>query len=93
MYHYIEDKEFLKKLRSVCSNLVNQLVQEINNEGKMIVVAHSVGSGSRNLETQNEFEPVDLDYNISIIHSWNINDCQGIKEYIVIKYIFYVFCS
>lgn len=47
----------------------------------MIVVAYSVGSGSRNLETQNEFEPVDLDYNISIIRSWNINDCQGIKEY------------
>ena len=86
MYHYIEDKEFLKKLRSVCSNLVNQLVQEINNEGKMIVVAHSVGSGSRNLETQNEFEPVDLDYNISIIRSWNINDCQGIKEYIRKKF-------
>ena len=83
MYHYIEDKEFLKKLRSVCSNLVNQLVQEINNEGKMIVEAHSVVGGSRNLETQNEFEPVDLDYNISIISSWIINDCQGIKEYIM----------
>lgn len=86
MYHFIEDKEFLKNLRSVCSNLVNQLVQEINNEGKMIVEAHSVGSGSRNLETQNEFEPVDLDYNISIIRCWDINDCQGIKEYIRKKF-------
>lgn len=84
MYHYIEDKEFIKNLRSVCSSIVNQLVQRINNGNVMEVEAHMVGSGARNLETQNANNPIDLDYNIGIVklYSYNINDCGKIKEYI-----------
>lgn len=84
MYHYIEDKEFLKKMRRLCSDIVNQLVQRINNDGHLFVEAHLVGSGARNLVTQNENEPVDLDYNLCIIDSYdiNINDGRRIKEHI-----------
>lgn len=84
MYHYIEDKEFLKNMRNVCSNLVNQLVQRINNGNVMEVEAYMVGSGARNLETQNANNPIDLDYNIGIVklYSYDINDCDKIKEYI-----------
>ena len=82
MYHFITDKEYLKKLKSCCSDIINQLVQFINEDGVMEVQAHLVGSGARNLITQNEQEPVDLDYNMEILDSgeFNINDGRGIEE-------------
>lgn len=84
MYHYIENKEFLKNLRSVCSDIVNQLVQQINNDGELLVEAHLVGSGARNMVTQNANEPVDLDYNLCIVDTFgmDINDGRCLKEYI-----------
>ena len=81
MYHYIEDKVFLKDLKYLCSNIINQLVQLINNDSLMEVEAHLVGSGAKNLITQNSNEPIDLDYNLMIIHS-EINSGREIKEYI-----------
>lgn len=88
MYHFIEDKEFLKKLRSICSDLINQLVMAINNEGEMDVRAYLVGSGARNLETQNANQPVDLDYNLEIVDSvsFDINDGRSIKQYVTKKF-------
>lgn len=84
MYHYIQDKEFLKRLRGTCSDIVNQLVQSINNDSVMTVKACIVGSGAKNLITQNENEPIDLDYNLCIVSTESINilDCRGIKEYV-----------
>ena len=82
MYHYIEDKAFLKNLRSTCSDIVNQLVQAINRDGKIEVKAHLVGSGARNMETQNANEPVDLDYNLWICSCDDYKKCREIKEYI-----------
>lgn len=84
MYHYISDKEFLKQMRGLCSNIINQLVQIINNDSIMTVEAHLVGSGARHLETQNANEPIDLDYNICILDmaKFNINEGGKIKEYI-----------
>lgn len=83
MYHYVEDKVFLKDMKYLCSNIINQLVQLINNDSIMEVEAHLVGSGARNLITQNSNEPIDLDYNLMIIDSEiNINNCREIKEYI-----------
>ncbi len=37
MYHYIQNKDFLKRLKSTCSDIVNQLVQCINN-GSVIIM-------------------------------------------------------
>lgn len=84
MYHYIEDKEFLKRLRGTCGDIVNQLVQSINNDSVMTVKACLVGSGAKNLITQNENEAIDLDYNLCIVRTKSINilDCRGIKEYV-----------
>lgn len=84
MYHYIQDKEFLKRLKGTCSDVVNQLVQSINNDSVMTVNACLVGSGAKNLITQNENEPIDLDYNLCIVSTESIDilDCRGIKEYV-----------
>lgn len=84
MYHYIEDKDFLKRMKCCCADIINQLVQRINNDGVMTVEAHLVGSGAKNLITQNANEPIDLDYNLCIIECFEIDPNNGheIKEYI-----------
>lgn len=84
MYHYITDKDFLKRMRGLCSGIINQLVQRINNDSVMTIESHLVGSGAKNLETQNENNPIDLDYNLCILSTeeLDINDCRSIKEYI-----------
>ena len=84
MYHWITDKDFLGRMRRECSDVVNRLVTIINNDNVMSVEMHMVGSGTRNLETQNEKEAIDLDYNINIldVYDYDINDCKRIKEYI-----------
>ena len=84
MYHYIEDKDFLKRMKSLCSDIINRLVQSINNDSVMTVEAHLVGSGARNLITQNAKEPIDLDYNLCVLEVFGIsfNDGRAIKEHI-----------
>lgn len=88
MYHWVEDKKFLGRMKGLCSNIVNQLVQLINNEGKMHVRAYLVGSGAKNLITQNADEAIDLDFNLEIIdcYEFDINDCKNIKNYIGEKF-------
>ncbi|MCH5152340.1 MAG: hypothetical protein J1F68_00055 [Clostridiales bacterium] len=87
MYHYIDDKEFLQRMRRRCSDIVNQLVTAINNDDLMTVKAHLVGSGAKNLETQNASAPIDLDYNLVVINSsCPINDGKQIKNYIMKKF-------
>lgn len=84
MYHYIDDKVFLKDMKQVCSDIVNQLVQRINNDSVMTVEDHLVGSGAKNLITQNAKEPIDLDYNLCIVEVFGtrFNNGKAIKEYI-----------
>lgn len=84
MYHYIEDKDFLKRMRSHCSDMINQLKQSINNDSVMTVEAHLVGSGAHNLITQNANEPIDLDYNLCVLEVFGTrpDDGRAIKEHI-----------
>lgn len=87
MYHYIEDKGFLNRMKSLCAGIINQLVQSINNDVYMTARANLVGSGAKNLVTQNENEPIDLDYNIIIGTKYvGIYKGQEIKEYIRKKF-------
>lgn len=84
MYHWIKDWEFLGKMKRSCSDIVNQLVQEINKDKRMFVRAFLVGSGARNLFTQNGNQPIDLDYNLEIIDydCYDFSNEREIKEYI-----------
>ena len=88
MYHWIKDRKFLGKMKRLCSDVVNQLVQEINKDDRMFVRSFLVGSGARNLFTQNGNQPIDLDYNLEIIN-YNYRDFstrREIKEYIRKKF-------
>ena len=84
MYHYIEDKKFLGEMKHLCADIINRLVQSINNDDLMTVEAHLVGSGAKNLITQNAEEPIDLDYNLCVLEVFGIsfNDGRKIKEHI-----------
>ena len=84
MFHYITDDEYLKKLKYTCSDIINQLVQHINNDSVLQVEAHLVGSGAKNLITQNANKPVDLDYNLFITDFLKLrqNDGRGISTYV-----------
>ena len=84
MYHYISDKQFLKQMHRVCADILNQLVQRINNDDVLEVNAFTVGSFPKHLVTQNGDKPIDIDYNLCIIDTFqvNINDGKKIKEYI-----------
>ncbi|SHJ50640.1 hypothetical protein [Pseudobutyrivibrio xylanivorans] len=79
MYHYVEDKVFLHESYSICADLVNQLVQHLKHydiESRMTLV----GSGKRNMVTQNGNEPIDYDFNLILEQVPNFNDCRYIKE-------------
>ena len=88
MFHFIDDKIFLSNLRSTCADLVNQLKQEINRNDVMEVDTYLVGSGARNLITQNGNEPVDLDYQLEVVSFNGVewSECRKIKEYVRNKY-------
>ena len=86
MYHYIADRNFLSRMKTYAADTVNRLVQEINNNGLMKVRSELVGSGRKNLITQNASEPVDLDYNLIIEwldqSEFGFYDGKRIKEYV-----------
>ena len=83
MYNHVDDKKFIKKLRTNCSGVVNELVMLINSEDYLKVEMQMVGSGAKNLITQNADKPIDLDYNLNIVDiDGDINDGSEIKEYI-----------
>ena len=79
MYHYVEDKQYIKQANIFCSNLVNQLVQRLNNIG-IKAGMYVVGSKRRNMITQNEKEPIDFDYNVLIENVYSYPDIRRLKE-------------
>jgi hypothetical protein len=78
MYHWVEDKDYLKRSYSVCADIVNQLVQNLKNygiEAKMNVV----GSKGRNMMTKNAQEGVDYDFNLLIVNADELGDERALK--------------
>lgn len=81
MYHYVEDKNILKGAQSACSILMSELEEELREKG-INSQFFLVGSGARNMVRQNEKEPIDFDYNLTIISCNDFNNCKLIKEQI-----------
>jgi len=79
MFHYVNDKDYLKRAQSYCSGLLSDLTQELLDKN-ISSQFFLVGSGARNMVTQNANEPIDFDYNLYIQKCNNINNCQSIKE-------------
>ena len=79
MYYYVEDKQFLRRAQRDSSSMLTELVEELRRNG-MNSQFFLVGSGGRNMVTQNENGPFDFDYNLNILSCPNWNDARGIKE-------------
>ncbi|MBR5637724.1 MAG: hypothetical protein IKW81_12420 [Pseudobutyrivibrio sp.] len=85
MYHYVEDKKFLHKSYSFSADIVNQLVQHLKHfdiETQMSLV----GSGNRNMVTQNGNGPIDFDFNLIIEYAPDIRDCRYIKDTVMLAF-------
>lgn len=80
MYNYVEDKGFLRRAQSCSSGILKELENELRENYSINSQFFLVGSGGRNMITQNENEPIDFDYNLSIISCPNWDDAKGIKE-------------
>lgn len=79
MYHWVEDKDFLKCSYSLCADIVNQLVQNLKHydvDASMSVV----GSKKRNMITQNEKESIDFDFNLLIRNADHFTNGRELKE-------------
>lgn len=79
MYHYVKDKDFLNHARRSCSSIMKELENELRKKG-MNTQYFLVGSGGKNMITQNGNEPIDYDYNLSIISCEDWNNCKKIKD-------------
>ncbi len=79
MYHWVEDKDFLKRAYSLCADIVNQLVQQLEKDG-IDVSMNTVGSKKRNMITQNEKEPIDFDFNLLVDESGGEYREKELKE-------------
>lgn len=80
MYHYVEDKEFVSRMRSLCGNIMQDLCHTLKEEYDIGATFYLVGSGARNLIMQNASESIDLDYNLEIVRCEDYEDCRHIKE-------------
>ena len=80
MYHYLDDKEFVSKMRNLCGDIMQDLCHILKEDYDIGATFYLVGSGARNLIMQNNNEPVDLDYNLEIIRCEDFEDCRYIKE-------------
>lgn len=80
MYHYVEDKEFVSRMRNLCGNIMQDLCHTLKEEYDIGATFYLVGSGAKNLIMQNASEPVDLDYNLEIVRCEDYEECRYIKE-------------
>jgi hypothetical protein len=68
MYYYVEDKEFLSRGRRCCSELLTEVKELLYQEYDINIQFTLIGSGARNMVTQNEDEAIDYDYNFNVIN-------------------------
>ena len=80
MYEYLNNKEFLSRIRSSCGNIMQNLCHTLKKEHNIGASFYLVGSGARNLVMQNANNPIDLDYNLEITRVDDFEDCRSIKE-------------
>jgi hypothetical protein len=85
MYRYVEDKEFLRRAQNCCSDLMHELEDELRENG-INSQFFLVGSGARNMVTQNGNEAIDFDYNLNIISCEDFHDCKTIKHKVLVAF-------
>ena len=82
MFTYVQDKELKKIMISEGSDIMNRLKMRINNGEYLEVDFELVGSGAKNLITQNGNQPPDVDFNLIILDMKEGYNESSIKDYI-----------
>lgn len=79
MYNYVTDKKFISKMKGLCGDIMQELCHQLKEEYDIGANFYMVGSGARNLIMQNGNNPIDLDYNLEIVHC-EYSNARDIKE-------------
>lgn len=58
MYDYVDDKQFLSRMRSLCGEIMQDLCHTLKEEYDIGSSFYLVGSGGRNLILQNANQPI-----------------------------------
>lgn len=80
MFEYVEDKEYLSRVRSVCGEIMQDFCHTLKEDYDIGSTFYLVGSGAKNLIVQNASQPIDLDYNLEIVRCEDFDDCRTLKE-------------
>ena len=80
MFNYVEDKEYLSRVRSVCGEIMQDFCHTLKEDYDIGSTFYLVGSGAKNLIVQNASQPIDLDYNLEIVRCEDFEDCRTLKE-------------
>ena len=80
MYEYVEDREFLSRIRTEAGEILQDLCHNLKVDHDIGARFFMVGSGARRLITRNASQPVDLDYNLEIVRCEDFEDCRYLKE-------------
>ena len=80
MYQYVEDREFLSRIRTEAGEILQDLCHNLKVDHDIGARFFMVGSGARRLITRNGRQPVDLDYNLEIVRCEDFYDCRYLKE-------------
>lgn len=80
MFKYVEDKDFLSRMRRLCGEIMQDFCHYLKEDYDIGAVFYLVGSGKRKLIVQNASLPIDLDYNLEIVRCEDFEDCGHIKE-------------
>ena len=79
MYDYVKDKLFLKEAQSFCSGIVKEVEAELRNTAGINSLVFLIGSGAKNLLTENSNEGIDFDYNLNLLSCLDLDE-KTIKE-------------
>jgi len=80
MYHWLSDKKFLRKMRSLSGEIMQTLCHYLKEDYGIGATFYLVGSGARNLILQNGNASVDLDCNLEIVKCEECDDGRWLKE-------------
>ena len=87
MFEYVEDKEYLSRVRSVCGEIMQDFCHTLKEDYDIGSTFYLVGSGAKNLIVQNASQPITLKLSaVKILmiaaHSKNVRGKPLIKPYI-----------
>ena len=79
MYHYVDDKEFLRRAQSTCSSIMQELEELLRDDYGINTQFFLVGSRARNMVTQDANGPIDFDYNLNVFNGFDYDE-RKLKE-------------